>query len=173
MFLFPCTAGENQIRGQTDKTAKETNSTCGRFSDVQQRILGVVMDSATPRETMLEGFPKSISASAIVGSAIKAVLASYLRMFPVSVASHFVEGAEAFETNPCELPMLMFYSSADPIAPSWKLDSVVADWERRGLVVHVRKFDDSPHVNHFRFYPERYKEALQGFLELCLSRIKV
>lgn len=132
------------------------------------------MDSPAPVEAMLDGIPNSISSKAIVRAAIRAFLSSYFRLFPESVASHYMQGEAAAEKNPYGLPVLMLYSSADLIAPVRKLEAVVESWEKRGLVVYARKWDDSPHVGHFRCHPEQYKEELYLFLDrLCLTGDKV
>ena len=129
------------------------------------------MDSPAPVEAMLEGIPYSISTNTVVRAAIRTFLSSYFRLFPRSVAAHYVQGEQAAEENPMRLPVLMLYSSADIIAPVRKLDAVVEGWERSGVIVHARKWDDSPHVSHFRCHPEQYKEELHRFLhKLCLTQ---
>ena len=124
------------------------------------------MDSPAPKETILEGVPRSVSNNPVVRATVRALLASYFRLFQGSVTRHYRQGAESFETNPTPppAPLLILYSAADLIAPSWKLDSVVVGWERLGVTVHVQKWEDSPHVGHLRRYPEQYAEALRVFL---------
>lgn len=133
--------------------------------EVQLRFLGVVMDSPTPVNNMLDGITKSVSDNALVKATIRGLLSSYFRLFPRSVHAHYVAGEEAAITNPKGLPVLMLYSSADIIVPSTSIDDVVAKWVERGVQVRVRKWEDSPHVGHFRHHPEQYQKELDMFLE--------
>ena len=128
------------------------------------RVLGVVMDSPAPVESMLEGIPRSVSSNNIVRATLRWMLASYFRLFSTSVASHYLQGQRAVEGNGGKLPTLMLYSSADQISPAERLDMVVDRWREEGVLVRVRKWDDSPHVGHFRLHPQQYREELQAFL---------
>jgi len=130
-----------------------------------------VLDSPTVKETMMEGVRQSITSS-VLGTAFKNVLPLYLRVFSRSVGSFYTASEQAYLRNPSGLPTLIFYSDADPVSPARLLDKVVSDWQTGGVDVHVQKWEDSAHVNHFSSYPEEYKEALEVFVDLCYARIK-
>lgn len=159
-------------RDESDKSA--VDKSLASTADLQSRIVGVVMDSPTPYENILEGIPNSISDNAVVRASIRTVLGLYMRAFYSSVTTHYIQGAQAAEQDNGGLPALMLYSSADRIVSSSKVDTVVAGWQKKGLFVRARKWEDTPHVGHFRMYPDEYIGELQKFLEhLRLTKAKL
>lgn len=166
----------NEDWRKTDEGCAGSSSEPGGATppDIQSRILGVVMDSPTPYENILEGIPNSISDNSLVRASIRALLSLYMRAFYSTVTTHYIQGAQAAESDNGGLPALMLYSSADRIVSHSKVDTVVDGWRKKGLFVRCRKWEDTPHVGHFRLYPEEYKRELQGFLDhLRLTRSKL
>ncbi|KAH7301035.1 hypothetical protein KP509_23G009000 [Ceratopteris richardii] len=65
-------------------------------------------------------------------------------------------------------PQLYIYSSADIVIPAASVESFIEQQKRAGRMVQSCNFQCSPHVDHFRTFPEKYSEQLTSFLKLCM-----
>nr|KAG5714281.1 hypothetical protein BaRGS_018498 [Batillaria attramentaria] len=164
-------ANNNRRKSSVESLTGSSGSTS---TDIRSRIVGIVMDSPTPFENILEGIPNSISDNSFIKASIRTLFSTYMRAFHRSVTVHYIQGAHAAESNQAGHPTLMLYSSADNIVSSAKLDEVVADWKKRGHFVRCRKWEDTPHVGHFRLHPNEYTKEVQEFIEhLRLTEAKL
>lgn len=62
-------------------------------------------------------------------------------------------------------PQLYIYSSADRVIPAVSVESFAEEQRRTGRNVRACNFVSTPHVDHFRNYPELYTSQLTQFLE--------
>eukprot|EP00897_Mesotaenium_endlicherianum_P008885 jgi/Mesen1/8024/ME000426S07165 len=70
------------------------------------------------------------------------------------------------EQPPC--PQLYIYSTADCVIPAANVEAFIKSQKRGGRTVMSRRLEDSPHVDHFRTFPELYTGQLRKFLKQCL-----
>jgi hypothetical protein len=56
------------------------------------------------------------------------------------------------------------YSTADTITPYKHLEDMIEARRNRGADVTIRKFHDSPHVQHLRFHPTEYGQLMDVML---------
>ncbi|ONK79746.1 uncharacterized protein A4U43_C01F9650 [Asparagus officinalis] len=62
-------------------------------------------------------------------------------------------------------PQLYIYSSADRVIPAKSVESFIEKQRRAGHEVRSCDFLNSPHVDHFRNYPDIYTSQISEFLE--------
>lgn len=66
---------------------------------------------------------------------------------------------------PC--PQLYIYSTADRIIPAESVESFMEEQNKAGKKVKACNLKSSPHVDHFRSFPDIYSKQLHSFLEEC------
>lgn len=67
-----------------------------------------------------------------------------------------------------QCPQLYIYSSADRVIPADSVEAFIAKQKKAGYKVRACNFVLSPHVDHFRKFPDLYSAQLGSFLEECL-----
>eukprot|EP01018_Ginkgo_biloba_P022232 Gb_14347 [translate_table: standard] len=67
-------------------------------------------------------------------------------------------------------PQLYIYSSADRVIPAESVESFIEQQRKAGHKVRACNFVLSPHVDHFRNFPDLYSTQLSSFLEECLPQ---
>jgi len=135
-----------------------------KFSNMKDRVKGQVFDSIVQLPGIPTGVSNAVTMDPILNKTIKFSLETYLRLFEKSVMQYFRRASVEFHENPLRIPSLMFYSTNDVTVTAESLENASRGWRKRGVPVTERCWDDSPHVQHFRYHPVEYIHMLNQFL---------
>lgn len=112
----------------------------------------------------------SVSNVEAIQKFVKKALDKYIKKYPQKV-SHIRKNNDIYLENPLRLPTLYIHSSRDTVAKEEriKMPNLVAKHNEMNIPSFYHEFD-TPHVQHFLRYPEKYAELLDDFIEFI--RIK-
>lgn len=142
------------------------------------RVVGAVVDSA-PGSANVRGALRALTAT--LGSNISPVLRYVLLgLFAVTVfllrvvlypltkyvhKNHY----DAVQERPPSWPHLHLYSAADQVIRHRDVLVFVEAVKKKGVPVDSFDFVSSPHVGHFRHFPEQYTDKCRTFLLSCMK----
>ena len=90
-------------------------------------------------------------------------------MCPVTVKKYHVDANRLYVENPLKLPSLYIYSRKDNVA---RHETIIYSWacqKKRNVPSFIHEFD-TPHVQHFKYYPEQYAKLLDDFIDFIMIR---
>lgn len=146
---------------------------------VRSRIAGIILDSSPAMVTA------DVSSRALVAAALgrpaegiecelpwlvrpaAAIVDGYLRLPYVKDALVGMDTAWMQQAPRC--PKLFLYSDADVLVAPQVVEGFMLQQEKRGSPTYSYKWRDSAHVDHYRRYPEEYRQQLQEFVQKVLS----
>ncbi|XP_041365389.1 transmembrane protein 53-A-like [Gigantopelta aegis] len=136
-----------------------------KYGTIRDRLVGQVFDSPVDFEGVPNGFANILASNKLTQAAIKSTLELYMRVFEKTITKHYLQSSGAFHENELNLPSLMLYSKTDPIGVADRIELVMSKWKSKGIPVHTKCWDNTPHVSHFHRHPDEYVEAILAFLE--------
>ncbi|XP_010414122.1 PREDICTED: transmembrane protein 53-like [Camelina sativa] len=105
------------------------------------------------------------------------LLSSLEKVFPIILNLQDVNARltkvikKLYENHP-PCPQLYLYSSGDKVVPSHSVELRIREQQKMGRNIHSFNFKSSPHVDHYRNFPDLYSSQLRNFLEKCLTPTK-
>ncbi|GLV35266.1 lethal (2) k09913 [Carabus blaptoides fortunei] len=136
-----------------------------RYMNVVDRICGQIWDSSVDVTEIQLGVPPSVfPRNKVMQSALQQYIIYHLKTFDKVATVHYVRASQMFHTNFVKAPALFFVSKADPIGTVSASTRARESWESLGIPVYWKCFEKSPHVGHFRYYPDDYKSEVNALL---------
>ncbi|XP_067655586.1 transmembrane protein 53-like [Haliotis asinina] len=136
-----------------------------RYKNIRDRLMGQIYDSPVDFEGVPRGFANVLGFNSLSRAVIKSSIEAYLKLFKEISTKHYIRSSEAFHDNEMRLPSLLLYSRADPIGVAKEIEVVARKWVSKGIPVHLKCWENSPHVSHFHRHPDEYVEAILAFLD--------
>jgi hypothetical protein len=102
------------------------------------------------------------------------MLSSLEKLFPIfldfpDVNKRLTKIIEKLYENHPPCPQLYLYSSGDKVVPSHSVEFRIQGQVKMGRNIHSFNFGTSPHVDHFRSFPDLYTSQLHNFLQECFT----
>lgn len=151
---------------------KQFNSLC---------VMGAVVDSAPGRGNVRGALraltatlgPKITPVLKYILLALFAVTVFLLRilLYPLTKYIH-KNHYDAVQEKPPVWPHLYLYSSADQVIRHWDIQVFLEALKQKDVPVDSVDFVSSPHVGHFRDFPEHYALKCRDFLVACMKDLE-
>ncbi|KAG5378002.1 hypothetical protein IGI04_025844 [Brassica rapa subsp. trilocularis] len=105
------------------------------------------------------------------------MLSSLEKLFPIilnipDVNMRLTKIIEKLYENHPPCPQLYLYSSGDKVVPSHSVELWIKEQQKIGRKIHSFSFRSSPHVEHYRNFPDLYSSQLHNFLQDCFKQTK-
>ncbi|PWA54026.1 alpha/beta-Hydrolases superfamily protein [Artemisia annua] len=93
---------------------------------------------------------------------------TYFLQLP-DVKTRLINVTTTLSENQPDCPQLYLYSTADKVIPFQKIESFANHQKKLGRKVTTFDFKSSPHVDHYRTFPDTYRSLIESFLKDCLA----
>eukprot|EP00775_Hariotina_reticulata_P002489 gene2489-2792_t len=147
---------------------------------VRERIRGVILDSS-PAEVTADVSSRALIAAALGQPAegieqrypwlvqpLVAAVDSYLKLPFIQNALVVMENSWMHYAPRC--PKLFLFSDADVLIQPQVVEAFIQQQQAQGSAVYSHRWADSGHVDHYRKYPEEYKQQLLKFVLQVLGQ---
>ena len=95
---------------------------------------------------------------------VRRVSMLYFGLFKRQTVDYYNKGLDVFWNIPVTAPILLFYCENDVMSNPRTVEELIVYWQKRGMDVTVKKWEDSTHACHLRRYPQEYLSTLDTFL---------
>ncbi|XP_031149206.1 transmembrane protein 53-A isoform X1 [Sander lucioperca] len=135
-----------------------------KYQALTQRIKGQVYDSLVVGsvETMAIGLAKTVFPR--WETLVKQVSQLYFGMFRRQTVDYYNKGIDAFLNTPITAPALFFFCENDALCNPQAMEEVLDHWQKRGIDITAKKWEDSTHAGHLKRHQQEYLTTLHMFL---------
>lgn len=128
-------------------------------------IHGQVFDSLVvgSMERMATGVARMVTFPLLESLVVRVTLL-YFSLLKAHTADYYEKGIQAFWEKPVTCPALFFYCINDPLSDHTTVDTLLQDWQKKGIEVQGKKWEKSVHAGHFRRHTQEYTDILNNFI---------
>ncbi|KAM6937694.1 transmembrane protein 53 [Xenentodon cancila] len=136
-----------------------------RYMEVTNRIKGQIYDSLVvgTLEHMALGLGKTLFP--VWEKLVKRVSLLYFSVFKRQTVDYFNMSIDVFWNNPVKAPALFFFCENDVLSKAQTVEELIAYWQKNGVEITAKKWEDSIHAGHLKRYPQEYLSTLDVFLQ--------
>lgn len=159
------------------------DSTATEDSRIRHRICAHVVDSCpayptwTTAVAALEGSGIAAKGGILLVGLMKAV---FFLMYSVEIGWNMILGRpnrllvywNELMNSQWRIPQGFIYSSIDKMVDPVHLEDFIRNRRLQSEEVSVLRFDDSPHVQHFRVHPQEYQDFVKTFVDRSLAQYR-
>ncbi|CAO1363201.1 unnamed protein product [Diamesa serratosioi] len=132
-----------------------------KHQNIIDRVQGEIWDSLTNFHEIAVGLSRAIFEHPILQKCLESYLLFHLKTFTSLTTDHLKTAGETFhQTKNVHAPSLFFLSRSDIVSCEPGIRRSIADFKGMNVETTSKCFDQSPHVEHYRFYKEEYTRAL-------------
>lgn len=153
-----------------------------KYQSVLTRIQAQIWDSVVDIHEVPDAVPRALNIpEGVVYNIVKSLTQAYYQIFHDSVTVHHFRTVDVYRDTLVKAPALFIVSNADRVGTAQTSWRVKGDYESKGIPVSLLKnnwtitikihlqvswkcFEDSPHIGHFKMYPEEYVSTMFNFL---------
>lgn len=136
-----------------------------QYDPVRKAIQAQIFDSPPDYNSIALGISKSMGLGGFLEKGVEKTASALLELTKDTVGKQHRAASAAFHDNYVPAPSLWFYSRADPVSRWDDCITVTTKWKNRGTEVQACTWEDTPHIQHGRLYPDQYFGTLKEFLE--------
>uniref|UniRef100_A0A3Q3W9N5 Uncharacterized protein n=1 Tax=Mola mola TaxID=94237 RepID=A0A3Q3W9N5_MOLML len=134
-----------------------------KYQPLIERIKGQVYDSLVvgSLEMMAVGLGKTVFPPLEI--LVKSASLLYFSTFKHQTVDYFNEAIEAFRNTPVTAPVLVFFCENDMMSNPQAVEELIDHWQKRGMDVTAKKWEDSTHAGHLKRHRQDYLTSLDTF----------
>jgi hypothetical protein len=159
--IFHCFSMGGYLFGQT-LLAMQNNPE--KYGQMQRAIKAQIFDSPPDYNSIAFGISKSMGINGFMEKVVEKSAELLLSLTKDTIGKQHRASSEAFHNNYLPAPSLWYYSRADPVSRWEDCLTVTGKWEKNGIDVEHCTWEDTPHIQHARMYPDKYFGTLTDFL---------
>ncbi|XP_076588155.1 transmembrane protein 53 [Chaetodon auriga] len=135
-----------------------------KYQTLTQRIKGQVYDSLVvgSLETMTIGLARTVFPRWEM--LVKQMTLLYFRIFKRQTVDYFLTSIDVFWSSPITAPALFFFCENDALSEAQVTEELIDYWQKRGVNVTAKKWEDSIHAGHLKMHQQEYLTSLNTFL---------
>jgi hypothetical protein len=160
--VFHCFSMGGYLFGQSLVAMQNSSK---KFSSLPTIIKGQIFDSPPDYGSIATGISKSMGLSGALEKSVEKVAQAYLAVTKDTAGLQHRRASAAFHDNYIKAPSLWYFSKADPVSRWEDCETVIGKWRGKGTNVQVCTWEDTPHIQHGRLYPDLYFRTLKTFLQ--------
>ncbi|XP_073475405.1 transmembrane protein 53-like isoform X3 [Aquarana catesbeiana] len=140
--------------------------------ELLERVNGQVFDSLVigSTERMATGVARMLSSPLLEPLLVRGMLL-YFSLLKGQTADYYDRGIQTFLEKPVHSPVLFFYCLNDPMCDHVALEELMQRWEKQGIEVQGKKWQDSVHAGNLRKHTEEYTDTLNSFISSLLNNM--
>ncbi|CAO1331472.1 unnamed protein product [Diamesa tonsa] len=133
-----------------------------KYQGIIDRVQGEIWDSVPNYNAMAMGVSRAVFLhNLLLQKCLKYFILFYLRTFPWLTANYVKKATEVFYyTKNIHAPSLFFLSKSDVVSTEPAVRHSIALFETMNVQCTWKCFDNSPHVEHYRFHKQEYTQSL-------------
>ncbi|XP_072551088.1 transmembrane protein 53-B isoform X2 [Salminus brasiliensis] len=135
-----------------------------RYQGFTSRIRGQIYDSLVVGSVERMAIGVSQNLFPRWGGLVKRTSLLYFHIFKRQTMDYFNISIDAFWNTSVRAPALFFFCNNDVLCDPKTLEEMVEHWEKQGISVTSKKWEESIHAGHLRAHPQEYMSILENFL---------
>lgn len=125
----------------------------------------MVFDSAADLHAIPNGLSRAVAGDSLLRPVLKTAITTHMKLFYQVATKHYEIASQAFHHNMLRCPALLLVSHDDEVGNPKANRTVLELWEKLGIRVQWKCWDDSSHVGHLLKYPAEYEHEIDTFLK--------